>query len=1185
MTQADATCEDQANRYAFEIRSGFVGTSDLLPLGGAFAKRSEKMWDGDGSADAWEITADGDSAFSDVDANGIPDWWQEFAVANYGAAEDFGWGSLVTRDDIEMTAREAYLRDLANGMLPGGVVAEGGMFVSKRDDDKDGLPDWWESFKGISAETAYDDHDNDQLSNYAEYLISEGFSKYGFPRIDPIKPNTFGDDVPDYFQRVGSLYLGEMFADHDFISDAWEDKYASSVASRGLWDALNDADDDGWSNWAEYQAGTRPDVEASLTVDGATMPEYPVPVVEASIRYNGKKSFSAPIVIQAWAQDNTSDKMLGGLPDAAWSVPTSAEAAPREKIIGMNNGRQVTYCLGPGAGVAGPVQIAVKDMNVRYLARNQYGEWVFTPGDPTAAEWMAVIYDRPLTVDQSKGELFARNGRAETKLLGEIDYAKGLLTLDLSKFTGYASRTGEGNDEENEAIQLYNVAQSYVKIAWTNQKVDAGNGATFYLGESIGTAAQGEDDEQKVLTRYGHLREGRNLFTAFADLDNSGTWTPGEPYGIAANVQVGWSSASLSIELTDTAPQMARMDLAGLTAAGEFAAADLLTDRSASVNGSYYKNQSVYDAFLYLPPEGDEVGELDPAEGLPAATATTRVRVIRTAVNGELNVNGRTYNEVVLDREFYLAGHPMLSEADLVADGLLDLDWGTLEQAWVRTHNSSAIMTGLTNVTYRVLYGNGSDSAWDFNSFAKVVFVNAFEYGREQTLCEPVSPKGTVEGTPLTFQWKHEALDANGYKVKDYPAFRLQVLDAAGELVYDSGDQPAPARNALGVYSWTAPLYAGMVTQTGKVFSSKETYTWQVSMLDAKFTEPNWAEQAFRLEATGSMNDGRRYGSIAANIRYFGPLAETVSVDASAVANLIHVQAFTSPDFAGTPVAEGWVTDAASLTSKSLEGVNAVMLSLPAGTYYIAAYIDSNGNFQRDDWESWGYVCGVGGSSTEVWIPKAVTVSEPSSTVPSVNIFIEDTDKDNDGFPDAWEFVTFGSLDAQSSVAGDTVFSKVNTGLVYDTVLDSFADLGLTELSSGSDYKVPTLMSVLLGNGPDATIAAALLEGLDVLKLNPQTSVKIDDFTGDSLKVSVDAKAVKIEASKLLVAEPKAAMMFDLVLMSAKTLDGAWTETTVEQVVVYMNETTELASAALTQAVKKQAAEGATFFKVKLIQK
>ena len=51
-------------KYEYELRTTIVGSSDLLPLGGAFAKRCESMWDGNGPADAWEMT--GESHFLQI---------------------------------------------------------------------------------------------------------------------------------------------------------------------------------------------------------------------------------------------------------------------------------------------------------------------------------------------------------------------------------------------------------------------------------------------------------------------------------------------------------------------------------------------------------------------------------------------------------------------------------------------------------------------------------------------------------------------------------------------------------------------------------------------------------------------------------------------------------------------------------------------------------------------------------------------------------------------------------------------------------------------------------------------------------------------------------------------------------------------------------------------------------------
>ena len=119
-----ANCFEKFSLWRFEMRTGMVGCSDLVPLGGAFAKRVAEMWDGEGAASAWELTYDaGDPEHrADDDADGIPDWWEKVAGQNYGAADGFTWSSLVVRDGVEMTAREAYLRDIAVGMLPGGVI-------------------------------------------------------------------------------------------------------------------------------------------------------------------------------------------------------------------------------------------------------------------------------------------------------------------------------------------------------------------------------------------------------------------------------------------------------------------------------------------------------------------------------------------------------------------------------------------------------------------------------------------------------------------------------------------------------------------------------------------------------------------------------------------------------------------------------------------------------------------------------------------------------------------------------------------------------------------------------------------------------------------------------------------------------------------------------------------------------
>ena len=73
------------------------------------------------------------------------------------------------------------------------------------------------------------------------------------------------------------------------------------------------------------------------------------------------------------------------------------------------------------------------------------------------------------------------------------------------------------------------------------------------------------------------------------------------------------------------------------------------------------------------------------------------------------------------------------------------------------------------------------------------------------------------------------------------------------------------------------------------------------------------------------------------------------------------------------------------------------------GTYYIRAYIDSNGNFKKDDWESWG-------------CDRTPITLDPSDTALKVaSVYIEDADTDQDWLPDAWEFVKHGNLDHENA--------------------------------------------------------------------------------------------------------------------------------------------------------------------------
>ena len=945
------------------------------------------------------------------------------------------------------------------------------------DTDRDTVIDYYAyqyHLKGGDAGKDFDLDDKgewvgDGLSNYAEYLISEVFK---YAKLDPEKVCT-SDGVNDYFRKMGDLYLGEIFSDHDQIDDAWEGKYAD-YANRDVYDPDRDDDLDGWSNYTEFRAGTDPTKKVSRGLGSYVKQEYPIPAIEAKVVYNGADVNLGALVFKAWSDEN--DPEMTSAPDAIWTFGAveaeekpaagdvqeaeKTEAAVSEKYVGPRPNGVQRYVLGGGAVTRGSVVVKICDEGfVRTTASNDVDN---------AAIWYAAAADK-------NGKIVSYAGVE----IGSIDYDSGLLTLDCSKLSGAA----DGNYSQgqlvrdglsDELIQVrdrVSLDRSNVLITWNASQIDIVPGGTYYLGES--------DPVTETAKSHGHVREGLNTFMCFADTDNSGDYTPGEPYGIVRGVDVGWQGAKFTVELTETAAITERIRFT-----------DNADDRKATIQGTL--GAFLNDRMLWAIPEVMKATNDAQRAELIAFYANvisnrvqmappvgegmkSRVRIVRYGIDDMFCYSagvydsgfGRDYDQrVVLDKVFDMNGRDFLSEADFLGPDAFDIDWETMTGEIVDAGGYPIAGVGgagldVTNMTYLIVVGDGAKDfrgSDDTNTVVSVagVITRRFERHRSIPACvgiiggAGIEPAGNVYTAHPTFVWSMPNEDGWASQFgSTYTSFKIRIYDANNVLVYESAMTRAPAQDDKGRFAWTAPISVGGQTPQGKVFANNATYTWRVSMYNAKFQSDSWSPVgtfSTLVNAQSPMNDTGS-SSIGVTVKYTGPEKTLYDRDAKVwicddltkVKCKVRVQAFETADFNGLPAAETQIANRLALTDATDNLVNGTLTGLKAGTYHIRAYIDSNGNFQKDDFESWGYA------------KEAVTVGPDVIRVPTVSFFIEDADTNGNWYPDAWEYQHLNrGKKSWDEIKGSTAAAPRKDGeiVLSSTVYDQMVN-GLAGISTG----------------------------------------------------------------------------------------------------------------------------------------
>ncbi len=951
------------------------------------------------------------------------------------------------------------------------------------DTDKDGVGDYYAYLYHLKGGHSGDDNDGDGLSNYAEYLISEVF---GFAKLDPDNPKTDGSCV-DYFRKVtgsygdGSLYFGEIFTDHDQVDDQWEAAYRQN-ANREVYDPNRDDDGDGWSNWAESMAGTNPGVKES-TITGEVLPAYPIATVEATVYWAGNATITNAIVFKAWNEETDAEMVKA--PDAVWTVGSATSTSNAVKNIGVKPKTTVTYYLS-AAGLLTPGSINIEFNDIGYnRVTTSIGTFTVVSsveGESGEMQWHSFAHDR-------NGEIYFSAANCAEVKIGTVNYDTGLVTIDFANEalngTAWALISTENDIDYYDELTL---ANSRVRITWEAKEPSSlGRGhATYHLAQAdTGTSG------------LGYLREGTYKFIAFEDSDGDGEYTPGDPFGFVYGVDVGWSGAEFEVELTETHPVFGRVNLV----TGE----DDRTTRYGLESGNW----------------------TNLVEGTLSGGTKERVRVVRTLVNGYVTGGTKSdnnrlsvVNRVVMDKWFDLNVRAYLHEGDFIDENKHDLDWVNFETE-VRDVlasepvmiNNKTIYLDPQQVTYRIVFGDGSVDAKATNNLFKTAFVREFDSAKvndqgedNRVVAEKLSvtaENGVVYGTHPTFRWTMG-------KRNTYTAFRLQIMDKSEAIIYDSDYRRAPRVDADGYYSYTLPESIGdQMKKSSRILGAIGNYKARVSMYNSKFRSTDeWSDEvsfSTAVNAQQEMSD-HGYSTIAVSVKYAGPSDVLAKCGSTNQLNgIIRLQAFTTPDFSGTPVSQTIVVnkDDAMKTKDSVADTannlpNAWAIGLPAtGTYYLRAYIDSDGDFEKGEWESWGSV-------------GPVTLSTNDVVAPVVGLYIEDADTDGDWLPDAWEYAANGWTGTWNSVKNKKTANVNSDGkILFSGTTFVNATNNLAGISTGLDGASLTIFQ----NGDIASmlgLSTSSWQSIDDIRAAVQKQMRIQEQTFKITSISLDQNGKRV---------------------------------------------------------------------------
>ena len=150
----------------------------------------------------------------------------------------------------------------------------------------------------------------------------------------------------------------------------------------------------------------------------------------------------------------------------------------------------------------------------------------------------------------------------------------------------------------------------------------------------------------------------------------------------------------------------------------------------------------------------------------------------------------------------------------------------------------------------------------------------------------------------------------------------------------------------------------------------------------------------------GAVNVSGGKGAITVNVAYPSGMVTLDPATTYMEAPFIRVQAFRSKSFNGLPDASIQAKAVGTYTLSGLED---------GASYYIRAYIEQDGDHERDKWESWGYYR-AGNGAVNPFVPVAVKATSLGNASSPCAVVIQDCDTDNDLLPDSYEWAEKSNL-------------------------------------------------------------------------------------------------------------------------------------------------------------------------------